>query len=623
MPPLRLLRQLRSAIALVALALGIALQPALAQGWQNFAPRLEARVSVEWPEGLSSGYVPARVEFRSSRAEEVIVVARSWAGNDVHSGTTSVSGMLPPGGSTTLELPMLSGIVDDHGLNVMASVDGQDVYLHAYARNPRDDLRGILVVSERAEGAGWPADRAQALTGVVIPDRAPFRGLAPASAAALAWQIGLPLPELVHPATRAPGRPGALTGTFSVARISGALLPRRIESYTSLAALVIDGDAPPASADLGAALRWMHAGGTVVFAGADPERAARTVLADEILENRFELARFGEARVLRRGLGYLILAPGSPLVSQDQADAIYWVVERAARWVPSAPIRHTSFRPSTGIVTRPPVLALLTIVTLFTIIVGPLNFAYARKRRRPVLLLATIPLLSVSAAVLLLAYGTMRDGFGLRTATSSLVVLDQRTHELAAASAREVFAGLFSERTARPHAGTVVLPEVQRSDLERRARFRVDFGTNTEFSGDVIGTRSVRRLRTVEQRTSRLRLDLRPEGDGWRVTNGLETGLRDLVFRDAQGSLFTIDRLDGGGEGLLTPSGEERARDVLASLGVGDGVPLTDTLLPGTYVALVEGGALIDDLGLGGRSLAQEHGLIGVVDWSTAGGAVR
>ena len=256
-------------------------------------------------------------------------------------------------------------------------------------------------------------------------------------------------------------------------------------------------------------------------------------------------------------------------------------------------------------------------------VVGPLNFAYARKRGRPVLLLATIPLLSVGVASLLLMYGVVRDGVGLRTAVQSIVVLDQRTHEVAAASAREVFAGLMSERTVRPDAGTVVVPEVRRDDSERSARFRVALGSETELSGDFIGTRSVRRLRTIEQRSSRLRLDLRPEGGGWRATNGLEAGLSDLVFRDAAGELFAVDQLDSGGEAVLTPASEDRAEAVLTRLGIGDGVALTERLLPGSYAAMVDGPQLIDDLGIGGRAIEQRHGLIGIVDWAAAGGGTR
>lgn len=622
-PPLSHSTPFSLARALLALLVALLAGPthAAAQGWRDVGEGLTVRVSLPWPDGLSRGYAPARLELRSERGDDVPVAAWGTLGRDARLIEVSVDGVVPAGGATVIELPLPLGTLEHMSPALLLSVDGGPPrHLGAYPLDRDADVRGVVVVGGAERAAGWPADRSQELSIGRIPDDPAFEPLAPRSAASTAWRLGYRLDELVHPEAAAPGRPGAPVGTYAVAQVPGAALPQRIESYTSLAALVVDGDAPPAGTELSTALRWMSAGGTVLIAGRDPERAARALLADDVLEARFELARIGSARVLRAGLGYLVLAPGPPLEGVDQRHALYWVLERAPRWVPHAPVAHSPFKPSTGIDTSPRVVPLLTILILSTLLIGPLNFAWARRRGRPVLILISTPVLAIATALILLAYGVTRDGLALRVATQSVAVLDQRTHELSAATARETFAGPFGSRAARPSAGTVIFPSIEAEDDDRGARYRVDFSRGGSFAGDFVGTRSLRQMRTVEQRTTRLRLALTPEGGGWRVANGLEADLSRLVFRAANGAPFALERLGGGAEALLEPTDEATVAKTLDALGLGSGHPLTASLAPGTYAALVDGPALVDDLALGGRELPGRHALLGVVDLAEAGG---
>lgn len=594
--------------------------PFPAQTWERVADGIDARMELRWPDELSRGFVPIRVEFRSGRTEAAVVSVSASIGADPKITTSSIVDTLPPGQRLTLELPALVGSLYSDTLQIWAGVDRQARWIGDYNRQPTTDPRGVLVVSESTPDPAWLVDRAQLLSTGSIPDSVAFQPLTTGSAPPLAWRIGIPLERIVHPEAAQRGRPGAPHDTYVAAQLRGGELPRRLASYSSLAAVVVDGDAPPADADLGTALRWVRAGGTLMLTGPAPEDRARSVVARDMLEDRFEVQRIGEARVLLFGLGYLVLAPGPVLDTRDQWNALHWILERQPTWVPAAPIGHTPMLPATGINTDPPVIGLLTAVLLFTICVGPLNFAYARRKGQPALVLLTIPLLSVAVALLITFAVVAKDGIGLRGSTHSLALLDQRTHDVAAASAREVYAGLFSARILQPREGTVVFPEVRRDESGRSARHFVEFGERTQLSGDFVGTRSLRRLRTVEQRPLRLRLELQPERDGWRASNGLEVDLQNLVFRDANGAVFAVDSIDRGAEALLVPATEEQVDAALARLNLGQGTPLGTTLLPGTYVAGVGGAGLIDDLRIGAGSINSVHNVIGIVDWTDAGG---
>jgi hypothetical protein len=77
---------------------------------------------------------------------------------------------------------------------------------------------------------------------------------------------------------------------------------------------------------------------------------------------------------------------------------------------------------------RTPILLFLLVITVFSVVIGPVNFVIAIKRlKRYYLVLITIPLISVITTVGVLSYGLFRDGLGTKVRRRAYVELNQET----------------------------------------------------------------------------------------------------------------------------------------------------------------------------------------------------
>ncbi len=79
----------------------------------------------------------------------------------------------------------------------------------------------------------------------------------------------------------------------------------------------------------------------------------------------------------------------------------------------------------------PPITMFQILITLFVILIGPVNYFYFKKKKRMNWLLITVPAGAIAITGLLLAYTLFKDGIGVRTWSQSYTVLDQ-TQKLAA-----------------------------------------------------------------------------------------------------------------------------------------------------------------------------------------------
>ena len=74
-----------------------------------------------------------------------------------------------------------------------------------------------------------------------------------------------------------------------------------------------------------------------------------------------------------------------------------------------------------------PARAYLSILVLFSLLIGPVNFWFLWRRRQQVLLVLTAPLISVLFIVLLAGYVVAGEGFGVHGRAVTFTMLDQAT----------------------------------------------------------------------------------------------------------------------------------------------------------------------------------------------------
>ena len=71
-----------------------------------------------------------------------------------------------------------------------------------------------------------------------------------------------------------------------------------------------------------------------------------------------------------------------------------------------------------------PVYGFMVLITVFAIVIGPVNYFYLRRKRLLWLLLVTVPATALVTSVLLVGYSVAAHGFSIRSRIRSLTVLD-------------------------------------------------------------------------------------------------------------------------------------------------------------------------------------------------------
>ena len=194
------------------------------------------------------------------------------------------------------------------------------------------------------------------------------------------------------------------------------------------------------------------------------ELAKATEGLREWLEPRFAARGDGDPRIQCCGLGTLVLCEAD-FTNDPSVNRLAPLVQTDESWVPTPGRSRSrefdfdveSFR---ELPRGPFVIALL----IFVVLVGPVNFMVAKRRGKPMLLLFTIPAISLFTFLSFLGIALSYQGLDIKIATYSLTVLDQRTHRASTVGHRSMFAGFCWETASSPASG----PRSSRSSTPAR-----------------------------------------------------------------------------------------------------------------------------------------------------------
>lgn len=288
-----------------------------------------------------------------------------------------------------------------------------------------------------------------------------------------------------------------------------------------------------------------------------------------------------------------------------------------------------------------PVLVFLSVILLFAIVAGPVNFVLARRWKRPLLVLATVPALGVGTTLAMLAYGFVHDGLGVRGVVRSWTLLDQARHEAAVIASRTLFCGLSPRSFATPHDSFVLSPRAMEHAGSREPdRWHFD-GDRELVDGGALPSRRATPLLSAQQGIVRERLRVRTTaGDEIElVTDGGIEPVGEIVLRDLDGVCWagTAPRLQRvaataaaeaverwlGQAAVFWVSPEPRMSDhwvgppgpveedgptslhAMIARFVGNELP------PGTFVAMVRSAPWLDEHGVAVDYDAVEHFVVG------------
>ena len=206
-----------------------------------------------------------------------------------------------------------------------------------------------------------------------------------------------------------------------------------------------------------------------------------------------------------------------------------------------------------------PRYAMLSLITLFTIVIGPVNFVLLKRRRQLFLLPMTIPLLALVTVGALFGYAMIADGFRVQSRIRSVTFLDQERKAAVSVNRMALYAGLVPSDGLRFSPDTAVLPIW--SDAMGLRSGRVDWSETQHLAAGWVRSRTLGQFETISHRAERARLDVESTGDGsgCKVANGFPWSIRALLLRDEQGRLFFCGQLPAGSSTQLAePTSADR-----------------------------------------------------------------
>ncbi len=309
---------------------------------------------------------------------------------------------------------------------------------------------------------------------------------------------------------------------------SGVDVPTDWRLFTGFELVIVDGRCPLAAESQEALRRYVYAGGLVLV-------SAPASLPPGAVRDQLEpLALPGHTTY---GLGTWVAVArleNEPAVASAQLAGLPGL--KFGVWPLPQPLLLPQPVPDLG---QAPVLVFLAVILCFAVLIGPVNFLLLRKWRRPMLVLVTVPALGIGTTLLMLGYGLVHDGFGVRGTIRSWTLLDQVRHEAVVVSTRTLFAGL-SPASLEIGPDSLLVAPMALDDLRQRHEHHWNFDADRSVcDGAVLPSRTLTVLTTVRQGVVRDRLRVREAGDQLEIlSDGGLAPVGEMLLRDLDGKYW-------------------------------------------------------------------------------------
>lgn len=212
-----------------------------------------------------------------------------------------------------------------------------------------------------------------------------------------------------------------------------------------------------------------------------------------------------------------------------------------------------------------PVVMFLVLITIFSIVIGPLNYFVLARRKQLHLLLLTIPALAFVTSLLLFGYTVVAHGFSVKARCRSLTLIDQAAKSAVTFNRLSLYAGQAPSGGMQFSHDTAVYPIWPESQEFESGQ--LDWTDKQTFTSGWLRSRTRTQFLTVGHRTERGRLEVTGSGpDKLTVANGFEWGFAPLVVANDQGQLFVGKSVAAGDSIDMQPATEEELREVSTAL---------------------------------------------------------
>lgn len=207
-----------------------------------------------------------------------------------------------------------------------------------------------------------------------------------------------------------------------------------------------------------------------------------------------------------------------------------------------------------------PVTEFRVLITLFVLVIGPLNYWVLKQSQRVHLMVITVPAAAAVVTLALFTYALLSDGLGTSVRVRSFTTLDQGTGEAVCWARLSYYAGLAPRQGLDLSRDTVVYPIVpgwnENAEGSTMARRReMEWGSRDErLTVGWLNSRTPAQYLAIRSRQSPYRLELTPSGRALKATNKLGTDVVWLVAVDDAGNLFAGEHVAADSTVRLPPT---------------------------------------------------------------------
>lgn len=200
---------------------------------------------------------------------------------------------------------------------------------------------------------------------------------------------------------------------------------------------------------------------------------------------------------------------------------------------------------------RAPVKTFLALITLFAIVIGPVNYFLLHRCGRLYWLLVTVPLGSLIVATGLFMFAIAKDGLGTKVRLRSYTELNQVQQQSMTWSRQTYYAGFATSRGLSFPEDSAVFPiehrPISRMGSEDTSRL-LAWNGRQQLSVGYFLSRTMTQFIVVEPKLARsaARIVERSTGSPPEVTNALGAPIERLVLRDSLGELYQVIGLADG-----------------------------------------------------------------------------
>ncbi len=199
-----------------------------------------------------------------------------------------------------------------------------------------------------------------------------------------------------------------------------------------------------------------------------------------------------------------------------------------------------------------PVFAFITLITLFAIFIGPVNYFLLRRRKRLYVMLVTVPGAALVVTVSLVAYAVLADGLHVRSRIRSVTHVDQIGQTSSSWSRQVYFAGMVPKNGLSYPAEAFVQPIDRWGEQFESRRRRLEWTDDSQrYQQGYISARTMSQMLVIDPHPTTIGLRIitdSGEPGGCRVRNELGVGLSSLIIRDELGRYYYAPRLDADQE---------------------------------------------------------------------------